>query len=130
MRRLTQAAEHVAETHDLTERIDAPGQDEVGRLAASFNAMLSSLEDAERSQQQLVADASHELRTPLTSLRTNIEVLQRADRLPRRREAPGCSRTWWPSSRSSPCWSATSCELARGATPDEPVAPCGSTTWC
>jgi two-component system sensor histidine kinase MprB len=82
VRRLTRAAEHVTETRDLTERIDAPGQDEVGRLAASFNAMLSSLEDAERSKQQLVADASHELRTPLTSLRTNIEVLQRADRLP------------------------------------------------
>jgi two-component system sensor histidine kinase MprB len=34
------------------------------------------------AQRQLVADASHELRTPLASLRTNIEVLQRAEDLP------------------------------------------------
>ena len=34
------------------------------------------------AQRQLVADASHELRTPLASLRTNIEVLQRAEGLP------------------------------------------------
>jgi two-component system sensor histidine kinase MprB len=80
--RLTETAERVAQTHDLGARIDAPGTDEVGRLAASFNAMLATLERSFASQRQLVADASHELRTPLTSLRTNIEVLQRADRLP------------------------------------------------
>ena len=32
-----------------------------------------------RSQRQLVSDASHELRTPLTSVRTNLEVLARAN---------------------------------------------------
>ena len=37
--------------------------------------MLGALEESDRAQRQLVADASHELRTPLTSLRTNIEVL-------------------------------------------------------
>jgi two-component system, OmpR family, sensor histidine kinase MprB len=44
--------------------------------------MLAALEDSARSQRRFVADASHELRTPLTSLRTNIEVLARADSLP------------------------------------------------
>jgi two-component system sensor histidine kinase MprB len=34
------------------------------------------------SQRQLVADASHELRTPLASLRTNIQVLARANGMP------------------------------------------------
>jgi two-component system sensor histidine kinase MprB len=44
--------------------------------------MLAALEDSARSQRRFVADASHELRTPLTSLRTNIEVLARADDMP------------------------------------------------
>ncbi|MGH3080006.1 MAG: HAMP domain-containing sensor histidine kinase [Gaiellaceae bacterium] len=73
--RLTRATERVTETGDLSERIDASGQDELSRLAGSFNAMLSALEESTQAQRQLVADASHELRTPLTSLRTNFEVL-------------------------------------------------------
>jgi two-component system, OmpR family, sensor histidine kinase MprB len=72
---LTEAAEHVARTRDLSRRIAAPGDDELGRLATSFNTMLGELEASMRAQRQLVADASHELRTPLTSLRTNLEVL-------------------------------------------------------
>ncbi len=71
------ATEHVADTRDLRRRIEEPGSDEVGRLAHSFNRMLEALDQSERTQRQLVADASHELRTPLSSLRTNIEVLAR-----------------------------------------------------
>jgi two-component system sensor histidine kinase MprB len=56
------------------------GNDELSRLAASFNTMLGALEESTRARRQLVADASHELRTPLTSVRTNIEVLA-GDRL-------------------------------------------------
>jgi two-component system, OmpR family, sensor histidine kinase MprB len=72
---LTETAEHVARTRDLSRRIDAAGEDELSRLAASFNTMLEALDESQRAQRQLVADASHELRTPLTSLRTNLEVL-------------------------------------------------------
>ena len=43
--------------------------------------MLSALDDSLRAQTRLVADASHELRTPLTILRTNVEVLLRAENL-------------------------------------------------
>jgi two-component system sensor histidine kinase MprB len=75
VRRLTETAENVTETGDLSQRIEASGSDELSRLATSFNMMLAALEDSSRAQRQLVADASHELRTPLTSLRTNIEVL-------------------------------------------------------
>jgi two-component system sensor histidine kinase MprB len=75
VRRLTQTVERVSETQDLSERIDVSGDDELSRLAASFNAMLGALQESTRAQRQLVADASHELRTPLTSVRTNIEVL-------------------------------------------------------
>ena len=73
--RLTRATERVTQTGDLSERIDARGQDELSRLAGRFNAMLGALEESTKAQRQLVADASHELRTPLTSLRTNFEVL-------------------------------------------------------
>jgi two-component system, OmpR family, sensor histidine kinase MprB len=83
VRRLTEATEHVARTHDLARRIDPEGRDdELGRLATSFNGMLAALERSISAQRQLVADASHELRTPLTSLRTNIEVLARPNGLP------------------------------------------------
>jgi two-component system sensor histidine kinase MprB len=75
VRRLTGATERVTATGDLSERIESRGDDELSRLATSFNMMLAALEDSTRAQRQLVADASHELRTPLTSLRTNIEVL-------------------------------------------------------
>jgi two-component system, OmpR family, sensor histidine kinase MprB len=82
VRRLTQTTESVTETGDLSERIEVTSEDELGRLATSFNTMLAALEDSSRAQRQLVADASHELRTPLTSLRTNIEVLARGNELP------------------------------------------------
>ncbi len=75
VRELTETVERVSETQDLSERIEVSGNDELSRLATSFNAMLGALEESTRAQRQLVADASHELRTPLTSVRTNIEVL-------------------------------------------------------
>ncbi len=78
---LTLAAEHVADTKDLTATIDDTGNDELARLARSFNAMLDALSASREQQAQLVSDAGHELRTPLTSLRTNIEVLMRAKNL-------------------------------------------------
>jgi two-component system sensor histidine kinase MprB len=80
--RLSAAADHVARTRDLSRRMDREGSDELARLAGSFNTMLEALERSMRQQRQLVADASHELRTPLTSLRTNVEVLAGADRMP------------------------------------------------
>jgi two-component system sensor histidine kinase MprB len=82
VRRLSETAEHVRQTRDLTRRIDVTGHDEVGQLATTFNAMLESLDAAAQRQRQLVQDASHELRTPLTSLRTNIELLASGKRLP------------------------------------------------
>jgi two-component system, OmpR family, sensor histidine kinase MprB len=83
VRRLTETAERVSATGDLSERIEVTSEDELGRLAGSFNSMLAALEESARAQRQLVADASHELRTPLTSLRTNIEVLARGSELPK-----------------------------------------------
>jgi two-component system, OmpR family, sensor histidine kinase MprB len=76
VRRLTAAAETVAATGDLTERVDVHGNDELGRLATRFNAMLEALQESVGRQRRLVADASHELRTPLTSARTNVDLLR------------------------------------------------------
>jgi two-component system, OmpR family, sensor histidine kinase MprB len=78
VRRMTETAEHVSATRDLSRRIERIGGDELGRLAFTFNVMLETLEKSVSAQRQLVADASHELRTPLTSLRTNVEVLEQA----------------------------------------------------
>jgi two-component system sensor histidine kinase MprB len=79
---LTEAAEQIAETRDLTTRIPHYGDDELGRLASTFNIMLDALERSLGQQRQLILDASHELRTPLASLRTNVEVLHDVERLP------------------------------------------------
>jgi two-component system sensor histidine kinase MprB len=76
--RLTAAAERVAVTRDLTETIPVHGADEVARLASTLNSMLVAVDESQKQQRRLVADASHELRTPLTSLRTNLEVLARS----------------------------------------------------
>ena len=76
IRRLTAAAESVAATGSLAERVDVAGNDELGRLATWFNAMLEALERSVGAQRRLVADASHELRTPLTAVRTNLELLR------------------------------------------------------
>jgi two-component system, OmpR family, sensor histidine kinase MprB len=78
IRDLTDATEYVAATGDLGRGVETSSSgDEVGRLAASFTAMLDALSASRRQQRQLVMDASHELRTPLTSLRTNVDVLRR-----------------------------------------------------
>ncbi|MEV0844962.1 HAMP domain-containing sensor histidine kinase [Streptomyces sp. NPDC049954] len=76
---LTEAAEHIARTDDLTTRIPVEGDDEIARLSLSFNSMTASLASSRELQQQLIADAGHELRTPLTSLRTNVELLVRSE---------------------------------------------------
>jgi two-component system sensor histidine kinase MprB len=76
VRRLTAAAESVAATGDLSERVEVTGGDELGRLASRFNDMLVALEKSVGAQRRLVADASHELRTPLTAVRTNIDLLR------------------------------------------------------
>lgn len=79
---LTTSVEEVAETTDVSRRLDPGGPDELGRLRRAFNHLLAALERSREAQRQLVLDAGHELRTPLTSLRTNMEVVRRLDDLP------------------------------------------------
>jgi two-component system sensor histidine kinase MprB len=78
---VTNEIETVAETNDLGYRLVEGEADELGRLRRVFNRLLSTVESSQVLQRQLVVDASHELRTPLTSLRTNAQVLSRAQEL-------------------------------------------------
>jgi two-component system sensor histidine kinase MprB len=78
---VTNEIETVAETNDLGYRLTEGDDDELGRLRRVFNRLLSTVESSQILQRQLVLDASHELRTPLTSLRTNAQVLSRAQEL-------------------------------------------------
>lgn len=54
---------------------EPPAQDEIGRLARSFNSMVARLEATFARQRRFVADVSHELRTPLTGLGGSLEML-------------------------------------------------------
>ncbi len=78
---VTNEIETVAETNDLGYRLTEGDDDELGRLRRVFNRLLATVESSQVLQRQLVLDASHELRTPLTSLRTNAQVLSRAQEL-------------------------------------------------
>jgi two-component system sensor histidine kinase MprB len=79
VRSLAGAVREVTVTRDLNRRIEVESRDELGSLASDFNSMLAALEESQRAQQQLIADASHELRTPLTAHRANVELLARPD---------------------------------------------------
>lgn len=60
--------------HALDRRLPTGLNDEVGRLAATFNLLLERLERSFQSLTRFTADASHELRSPLTALRTQGEI--------------------------------------------------------
>jgi two-component system, OmpR family, sensor kinase len=75
---ITRTALAISRADDLGKRISRVGpQDEVGRLATTFNIMLDRLEGLFRAQQRFIADISHELRTPLTTIRGNVDLLRR-----------------------------------------------------
>ncbi len=81
--RVVAAAEAVKAGRDLHQRVVYSGpRDEIGRLAATFNAMLAELEsvyknldESNQRLRQFLADCAHELRTPLTLIVSNLDVL-------------------------------------------------------
>jgi heavy metal sensor kinase len=80
--RITRTARRIS-AEELSARLDlAPTDDEVGRLAATFDAMLTRLEDAFRRERQFVADASHELRTPLAAMQVILGAIRQQWRTP------------------------------------------------
>jgi heavy metal sensor kinase len=77
---LTRLARRLS-AEDLSQRLNLKlPDDEVGRLARTFDEMLERLEDSFRRQRRFTADASHELRTPLTSIKGQVEVALERDR--------------------------------------------------
>ena len=74
--RVSSLASRISDTN-LKERIRHSGpDDEIKRLADTFDGMLGRLEHSFELQKQFIQDASHELRTPLAIAQTNIEVLE------------------------------------------------------
>ncbi|HBL24254.1 MAG TPA: hypothetical protein DDZ40_09085 [Deltaproteobacteria bacterium] len=68
-------------SNNLDERIDIKGRkDELGRLAETFNAMISRLKDSFLRINQFSIDVSHELKTPLTILKGETELALRKER--------------------------------------------------
>ena len=138
--RLTKAAEEVSRT-GIPEPLDipeGPPQDELARLATTFNAMLAALAVSRDQQRRLVADAGHELRTPLTSLRTNLDLLAQSDAAGAAgggRWTPPTGRPSWttsaPRSRSSATSWATSwswrARTHRSPSPSRSTSPTSST---
>jgi len=97
LRKLDHASRAVA-TGRFDQQIDIESSDELGRLAMSFNEMLTSLASSERAKKQMIADISHELRTPITAIRTTIEGTARAhsaDDPIGERPTPACACRCW-----------------------------------
>ncbi|MGH3656302.1 MAG: MtrAB system histidine kinase MtrB [Micromonosporaceae bacterium] len=69
----------------LHERMEVRGEDDLAKLAASFNQMaanlqhqITQLEELSRLQRRFTSDVSHELRTPLTTVRMAADILHHA----------------------------------------------------
>ena len=75
VKEITDVAREI-QASDLSRRIALEGpDDEITRLADTFDGMLERLDRAFASQRRFLADTSHDLRTPLAVIRSNVEVV-------------------------------------------------------
>lgn len=75
--RITRAAQSIG-VHDLNRRIEvSQTDDELSRLANTFNEMIKRLQLSFEKQKQFVSDASHELRTPISVIQGYIGLIDR-----------------------------------------------------
>ncbi|MGQ9503212.1 MAG: sensor histidine kinase [Anaerolineae bacterium] len=73
--RITRTAQAIS-VSQLSQRIRYIGpQDEVARLAITFDRMLDRLQATFERERRFTADAAHELRTPLTALKGRLDVI-------------------------------------------------------
>jgi signal transduction histidine kinase len=90
--RITGVARDIQATN-LSRRIHLDGpDDELRRLASTFDEMLERLDRSFTAQRRLVADASHELRNPLAIVQTNLDVALAHGDAARIRGAAGVAR--------------------------------------
>ena len=75
LERLQQGVESLG-AGDLKARVPVEGQDEVARLATSFNRAATQIEQLVNSHKSLLANTSHELRTPLARIRLAVELMK------------------------------------------------------
>ena len=72
--RITEIAGSIG-ANDLQARLNlALPNDELGKLAQTFDAMLARIEDAFERQRRFTGDAAHELRTPLSLMRSEVDL--------------------------------------------------------
>jgi len=71
---------------DLTARVKVEGDDEVARLAESFNQAAGRIEELLSAHRTLLANASHELRTPLARIRMTVELMKQSADPTRKRD--------------------------------------------
>jgi two-component system sensor histidine kinase BaeS len=74
---LTATSDEMADGN-LGARADIDRDDEVGRLAVSFNSMADRIEATVTTLRRFVADAAHEIGTPLTALQADLELAEEA----------------------------------------------------
>lgn len=73
---MTDVVRQIRRDSDLSKRIrPEDGNDEIGRLAKTFDEMLDSIEEGFRREQQFTSDVSHELRTPVAAMMLQCEEL-------------------------------------------------------
>ncbi len=74
IKKIQDTVDNIREGEDLTRRIDiGEGNDELHKLANTFDAMFDRIEAVFQSQQKFISDASHELRTPVTVILSQCE---------------------------------------------------------
>ncbi|MGN1087344.1 MAG: sensor histidine kinase, partial [Porcipelethomonas sp.] len=76
--RITETVNQIITANDLDKRVSADkyNDDELGRLARTFDEMLSRLQAAFSMEQRFTSDASHELRNPVAAIISQCEYLQ------------------------------------------------------
>lgn len=70
---ISRTAGEIGSSGDLSKRIHATGNDELGQLSDVFNQMFEKLESNFEAERHFTSDASHELRTPVTTILAQCE---------------------------------------------------------